>query len=152
MRGLGGVDCPFCDVESFRRSDDFVETTRCFYASNLVGEQGVLPGSGIISPKAHRESPFELAPDEWADTHHLLQVAKALRDEQLRPDGYTLIWNVMPDGGQSVAHAHLHVIPRFHDEPYAGRGARWHLKQPENRRPDPFAPGLGRAIDQGGAS
>jgi hypothetical protein len=31
--------------------------------------------------------------------------------------------------GQEVMHAHLHVIPRFADEPYAGRGIRFLLKQ-----------------------
>lgn len=71
--------------------------------------------------------------------------AKALLDERLNPDGYNLIWNVGPIAGQEVAHVHLHLIPRFHDEPLAGRGARWHLKQPENRRVDPAAPGHGIA-------
>jgi hypothetical protein len=33
-----------------------------------------------------------------------------------------------------VFHAHLHVIPRFADEPLAGRGIRYALKQPTNRR------------------
>jgi diadenosine tetraphosphate (Ap4A) HIT family hydrolase len=84
--------------------------------------------------------------EEWAEVHTLVRAAKALLDERLRPDGYNLIWNVMPVGGQEVAHAHMHVIPRFGDEPFAGRGARWLLKQPDNRRPDPLAPGGGRAL------
>jgi histidine triad (HIT) family protein len=28
--------------------------------------------------------------------------------------------------------AHLHVVPRFATEAYAGRGLRWWLKQKEN--------------------
>ena len=52
-----------------------------------------------------------------------------------RPDGYTVGWNVHPVGGQTVPHAHLHVIGRFADEPLAGKGLRHALKQPENRRP-----------------
>ncbi len=71
--------------------------------------------------------------------------AKLLLDERLRPDGYNLIWNVKPDAGQEVAHVHLHLVPRFNDEPFTGRGARWHLKQPDNRRRDPLAPGKGLA-------
>ena len=40
-----------------------------------------------------------------------------------------------------MSHAHLHVIPRFDDEPQAGRGIRWAIKQTNNLRPDPDAPG-----------
>jgi histidine triad (HIT) family protein len=145
MRGTGGVDCPFCDLDGFRESDLFIEADHCIFASNGFEAPEVLPGSGIVVPKAHRESPFELTGDEWSDTHSLLRAAKAIIDERFRPDGYNLIWNVGSDGGQEVAHVHLHVIPRFHDEPLAGRGARSHLKAQANRRPDPSAPGLGRA-------
>jgi histidine triad (HIT) family protein len=56
-------------------------------------------------------------------------------DETLKPDGYSVGWNVLPVGGQHVPQAHLHVIARFADEPFAGRGIRYWLKQEENRRP-----------------
>jgi hypothetical protein len=54
------------------------------------------------------------------------------------PDSYTLGWN---DNG---LHPHLHVIPRFDDEPMADRGVRSGIKDPANRRPDPWRPGTGR--------
>jgi diadenosine tetraphosphate (Ap4A) HIT family hydrolase len=31
-------------------------------------------------------------------------------------------------------YAHLHVIPRYADEPLAGKGIRYWLKQPANKR------------------
>ena len=37
--------------------------------------------------------------------------------------------------GQEVSHAHLHVVPRFKDEPLASKGIRYWLKQAANRRP-----------------
>jgi hypothetical protein len=37
------------------------------------------------------------------------------------------------------------VIPRFDDEPRSDAGARSAIKVPENRRPEPFARGNGRA-------
>ncbi|MGY6501466.1 MAG: HIT family protein [Acidimicrobiales bacterium] len=149
MHGEGGIDCDFCDAELVRRSADLViENATCLYASRQLDEPDVLPGSGLIIPRAHRRSPFELAPEEWVDTQALLIEAKAVLDARLRPDGYTVAWNVGADGGQSVAHAHLHLIPRFADEPHAGRGARWWIKQDDNRRPDPRAPGRGRAVDR----
>jgi diadenosine tetraphosphate (Ap4A) HIT family hydrolase len=66
-------------------------------------------------------------------------------DDRLEPDGYTLVWNCSPE----IGHAHLHVLPRFDDEPLAERGGRSAIKAPENVRPDPFSPGTGRARNFG---
>jgi diadenosine tetraphosphate (Ap4A) HIT family hydrolase len=89
----------------------------------------------MIVPRAHRETVFDLTPEEWAESYELLQRARAMLDRQCQPDGYNVGWNSGAVGGQEVFHAHLHVIPRFADEPLAGRGIRYAIKQPENRRP-----------------
>jgi diadenosine tetraphosphate (Ap4A) HIT family hydrolase len=146
VQGADGIGCEFCDLSRFAGAELLIVRARTFFAADSFGTAQVLPGAGVVSPIAHRESPFELSADEWADTRAVLHEAKSVLDERLRPDGYNLIWNVQEDAGQLLAHVHLHVIPRFHDEPLAGRGARWHLKQDVNRRPDPLAPGNGRAV------
>lgn len=97
--------------------------------------QRILVGSGLIIPRAHRETAFDLTPAEWAATYELVQQARALLDAQHAPEGYNLGWNVGRVGGQEVFHAHLHIIPRFADEPLAGKGIRYWLKQPDNQRP-----------------
>jgi hypothetical protein len=78
-------------------------------------------------------------------TYDLLVAAKQVIAERWRPDGYTVGWNVGAAGGQEIFHAHLRVIPGFDDEPQAGRGIRWAIKQTTNRRPNPDAPGRGLA-------
>ncbi len=97
--------------------------------------QDVLQGSGPIVTKAPREAVFDLTPEEWAATFELLQRVKVHLDETLRPDGYNVGWNALPVGGQSIPHVHLHVIPRLRDEPLAGKGIRYFLKQSANKRP-----------------
>lgn len=140
--GTGGEDCPFCDLTGFRAAPVFLENSLCAFAASWEApESQILPGSGILIPKAHRESPFELTPAEWTATHELLGMARTVIAEVARPDGWNLAWNVGPVAGQEAAHVHLHLIPRFADEPYAGRGVRWWLKREGNRRPEPFRPG-----------
>ena len=52
-------------------------------------------------------------------------------------DGHKIGWNCGPGAGQEIMHAHMHLMPRFKDEPYAGRGIRFWLKQEANgRNPD----------------
>ncbi len=95
--------------------------------------QGPLIGSGIIIPVRHAETVFDLTPEEVRATFELLGEVKVRLDQSLHPEGYTIGWNCGAVGGQEIAHAHLHVIPRFAREPYAGRGLRYWLKQDANR-------------------
>jgi hypothetical protein len=55
--------------------------------------------------------------------------------------------DVIPGCGGIVPKVHrasASVIPRFDDEPMAGHGVRSGIKDPANRRPDPWRPGTGR--------
>jgi histidine triad (HIT) family protein len=45
-------------------------------------------------------------------------------------------WNAGNAAGQEVEYAHMHIIPRFNDEPYAGKGIRYWIKKDENIRPN----------------
>jgi len=94
-----------------------------------------LIGSFVIIPKSLVPTPFELSEQEWADTKRMLDVVKEYIDEKYKPDGYNIGWNVGKTAGQTVAHAHLHVIPRHNDEPFAGKGIRYWIKKDENKRP-----------------
>ena len=139
---MAGTNCIFCDIEGFRASSALVlENALCVFANSEDGE--LLRGSGVIVPKAHRQTVFDLTPAEIDATFELLRAARRLLDERYQPDGFNIGWNCYAAGGQTVAHAHLHVLLRFADEPKAGTGIRWPLRQPDNRRPDPSAPGAG---------
>jgi histidine triad (HIT) family protein len=144
---VGASDCVFCERTQLRAADVYIENAHCAYASTRDPRDppDVLPGCGVIVPLAHRASPFDFTPEEWAATHELLQQAKAAQDAKLAPDGYMLVWNCFAAPGHPPHHAHLHVIPRFDDEPLADQGGRSAIKVPENRRPDPAGRGNGRA-------
>jgi diadenosine tetraphosphate (Ap4A) HIT family hydrolase/GNAT superfamily N-acetyltransferase len=122
--------CPFCEPQV---NDEPVvdQDERCFV---IDLQHEVLDGSRIIVPREHRTSPFELTDAEVASTFELLRRVKVDLDGSMFPDGYNIGWNCGPVAGQEVEHVHLHVIPRFADEPYAGRGIRYWLKQDSNRR------------------
>ena len=124
-------DCPFCPTNPALEAEILARNDHAFVVRT---PDPVLRSSLMVIPTRHVETPFDLTAEEWSATHELLVTAKALLDHD-RPDGYSIGWNVHPVGGQTVPHAHLHVIGRFADEPMAGQGIRHALKQPENRRP-----------------
>ena len=135
--------CTFCDRDRFRRdSVVFVENELALFGNLEDGD--ALNGSGVIVPKAHKETVFDLSRDEIAASFDLLSEVRPLLEQRYRPDGFNIGWNCFGTAGQAVPHAHLHVLLRFSDEPRAGYGIRWWFRQPENRRPDPAAVGTGR--------
>lgn len=139
-------DCPFCNDHALRAGAFVLENDLCVYSSKPEGQDGsVLPYSGVIVPKRHAETVFDLTRDEFLATFDLLAQVKNHLDETIQPDGYNIGWNCFATASQVVLHAHLHVIPRFADEPKAGQGIRYHLKQADNRRSNPLAPGSGLA-------
>ncbi|MCW1927784.1 HIT family protein [Bhargavaea beijingensis] len=131
---MSGGHCPFCDLSLMEGQEIVLENNLCRF---LMMPQEVLKGSGVIVPAAHRGTVFDLTPEEWQATQDLLKEAKKLLDREFSPDGYNIGWNAGGTGGQHIPHAHLHVIPRFADEPYAGKGIRHWLKSHDNIRQAP---------------
>ena len=122
--------CPFC-CPRVQELQIRGENSLCLF---IQSDDPILHESGIIIPKRHLRTPFELSPDEWRATQELLVESKRRIDEEKSPSGYNLGWNCGRVAGQEVFHAHLHVIPRFSDEPLAGKGIRYWLKQDDNKR------------------
>jgi histidine triad (HIT) family protein len=122
----GAMICPFCSWREDPKQQALLSLGPVLF---LQHQDATPKGTGIIIPVRHAETVFDLTAEESAATLALLRDVKAWMDDAYRPDGYTVGWNCGSVGGQDVMHAHLHVIPRFADEPYAGRGIRFLLKQ-----------------------
>ncbi|MDP5272871.1 HIT family protein [Chengkuizengella axinellae] len=126
-------NCPLCwPIQLIDDQKIIFETERTVF---IMKPQEILIGSGLVIPKKHKETVFDLSEEEVAETFSLLKKVKLYLDKMYHPEGYNVGWNCMPVGGQSINHAHLHVIPRYKDEPLAYKGIRNHLKQRENKRP-----------------
>jgi diadenosine tetraphosphate (Ap4A) HIT family hydrolase len=73
----------------------------------------VSAGHTLVIPRRHVNSFFELAEDEVAAVYSLLRCMKDRLDEALKPGGYNVGVNVGTVAGQTVVHAHVHLIPRY---------------------------------------
>ncbi len=119
--------CPFCSPPPGRV---LVE-----HDLALVVRDGfpVSKGHRLVVPRRHVASLFDLDPEEQAAIWMLVEQAQqAVRDE-LHPDGVNIGLNDGYAAGQTVMHAHVHVIPRYAGDVADPRGGvRWVL--PENAR------------------
>lgn len=73
----------------------------------------VSQGHLLLIPRRHVSSYFDMTDAEKQAMWQLLDAAKALLDREYRPGGYNVGINCGPVAGQSVPHAHLHLMPRY---------------------------------------
>lgn len=86
----------------------------------------VARGHTLIVPKQHRARLSDVKPEEWAGLWQLVFERKAALEEELNPDGFNIGINDGETAGQTVAHVHIHVIPRFRGDVQDPRGGvRW---------------------------
>jgi diadenosine tetraphosphate (Ap4A) HIT family hydrolase len=121
---MAADECPFCTLPPDRivaRSALALAVRDAFPAS---------PGHTLIVPRRHVGSFFEVTAEERAEMLALLDAAKAQIDAEHRPDGYNIGINDGAAAGQTVAHLHLHLIPRYRgDVPDPRGGVRWVLAE-----------------------
>ncbi len=88
----------------------------------------VAEGHTLVVPRAHVTSIFELAKDEQEELWRLVSMVRGRLAKEFSPAGFTIGVNDGEAAGQTVGHAHIHVIPRFEgDTPDPRGGIRWVL-------------------------
>jgi ATP adenylyltransferase len=136
------ADCPFC----------FPDATRIFHAGPLVlglwDGFPVAPGHALLIPRRHVTGWFEATPEERAELTAALDLARAAILKVHRPDGFNIGVNVGAAAGQTVAHLHVHVIPRYAGDVPDPRGGVRHVI-PANARYPADAGGEGFVRDTG---
>lgn len=99
------------------------ETPLCF---SFFDATPLTLGHSLVVPRRHVSDFLTLSQFELAA---ILDMAVSLRvhlEERFHSDGFNLGVNIGDAAGQTVGHAHLHLIPRyFGDVPDPRGGIRW---------------------------
>lgn len=106
--------CIFCKIISGDLPSSTLYETNTVIA--LLDINPVRPGHTLIAPKEHHETALETPDALLAD---ILTAAKYLAPaltEAVGAEGFNLSFNNGAAAGQVVAHTHLHVIPRQHND------------------------------------
>ncbi len=82
----------------------------------------VSPGHTLVIPRRHALTVFDLTSDEYQACFELVKTVKEQLAQELKPDGFNIGVNCGEAAGQSVWHAHIHVIPRFSGDVANPRG------------------------------
>jgi len=113
-------DCPFCRLEQ-----NLIRLESGFAVAFLDGFP-VTPGHTLVVPKRHVASLFDLPDEEQAAVWNLVAQVRAMLMAEQKPDGFNVGINDGTAAGQTVMHAHVHVIPRREGDVTDARGGvRW---------------------------
>jgi ATP adenylyltransferase len=82
----------------------------------------VTPGHTLVIPKRVVHSLFELSDEEILDCWRLLNVERNRLEEEFSPDGFNVGVNIGEIAGQTIPHAHIHLIPRYKGDTPTPRG------------------------------
>ncbi|MDI9497380.1 MAG: HIT domain-containing protein [Bacillota bacterium] len=103
-------NCIFCRIAAGEAPADIVYESEEIIAFRDLNP--VAPTHVLLVPRKHVTSLHELAdaPGRAALAEALLVAARAVAESEGLANGYRLISNIGPDGGQTVGHVHIHLI------------------------------------------
>jgi histidine triad (HIT) family protein len=108
------ADCIFCSIVTGEIAADVVAESDTAVAFRDLNPQA--PLHVLVVPRTHVANAAELADREPETVAELVRVARRVAAEDGH-ESYRLILNTGPEAGQTVLHAHLHVL--------AGRPQPW---------------------------
>jgi len=105
------MDCPFCKINAEKY---IVESELSFAVGDI---HPVSKGHSLVIPKTHIENYFDLPREYRLACWDLVSELQEILQKKFNPEGYNVGLNINRIAGQSVLHAHIHIIPR-----YSGQG------------------------------
>jgi histidine triad (HIT) family protein len=108
-------DCLFCGIVAGdvpRENLDSAERTVAFMDINPA-----TPGHALVVPRAHSADLLDVADEDLEATMLAARRLAAKMDETLEPAGFNILNACRPAAWQTVFHFHIHVIPRYENDP-----------------------------------
>ena len=105
---MASVDCIFCAIVAGDIPADVVRATDRAVAFRDLDPQA--PTHVLVVPRAHHENAAALAAADPEVLAELLEVAAAVAEKDGLDGAYRLVFNTGAEAGQSVFHAHLHLL------------------------------------------
>ncbi|MBX7154061.1 MAG: HIT domain-containing protein [Bacteriodetes bacterium] len=110
-------DCPFCTPNALQQL--ILESATVF---SLYDKFPVSKGHALIIPKKHIPNYFDLNFKEQSACFYMVNKVQQILLAEYKPDGFNIGINVGSTGGQTVPHAHIHLMPRYNGDVENPRG------------------------------
>jgi histidine triad (HIT) family protein len=108
-------DCIFCKIVAGELPGQIVDEDE-----RTIAFMDIAPatrGHLLVIPRAHARNLLEISPQDLGATVATAQRMAQRVNERLQPAGVNLINSCGSAAWQTVFHFHVHVIPRYEDDP-----------------------------------
>ncbi len=112
---MASEDCIFCKIVAGELPAEVIESDE-----RTVAFMDISPatrGHALVVPRAHVTNLLEMGPDDLAACMTAAQRLAGRAGERLGADGVNLLNSCGRAAWQTVFHFHIHVIPRYADDP-----------------------------------
>lgn len=102
------MDCLFCKIAA-----GDIPVTRLYEDEFVLAFPDIAPQAPthiLVIPKAHLRSHAHASVEDKEMLGHLLHAVGEVAREKKLENGYRLVINTGPDGGQTVDHLHVHLL------------------------------------------
>jgi histidine triad (HIT) family protein len=108
-------DCLFCGIVAGDVPSQTIDSDEKTVA--FMDISPATPGHALVIPRKHSADLLEIEPEDLSATILAAQRLAKRMKEALGADGINLLNACGSAAWQTVFHFHLHVIPRFEDDP-----------------------------------
>ncbi len=102
------MDCVFCKIVA-----GDIPSTKVYEDERVLAFRDINPEAPVhilVVPKEHISSCDEINCDNSEIISRIFEVIPKIAKDEGLSNGYRVITNVGPDGGQSVPHMHFHIL------------------------------------------
>ena len=110
------VDCILCAI---RDHDDTVEVLEVYRTELFIVTVNLYPfnpGHLMIFPQRHIMNLEDMTEEEALHMHRLTVKTLHYLNEEFKPSGFNVGYNLGQWSGASISHIHQHIVPRFPNE------------------------------------
>ena len=100
-------------------SSPFIEKEKIHvneFAYSFYDSYPVSKGHMLVVPKRIVAEIFDLTNDEYEGCFNLVKTVKNYLISEYNPDGFNIGSNCGAAAGQTIFHAHIHIIPRYNGD------------------------------------
>jgi histidine triad (HIT) family protein len=112
---MGADDCIFCKIVAGEMPSHKLDEDEHTYS--FLDINPAIRGHALVIPRRHSADLLDIDEDDLRHTIAAAQRLTAKMEKALKPDGFNLLNACRPAAWQTVFHFHLHVIPRYSDDP-----------------------------------
>jgi histidine triad (HIT) family protein len=109
------ADCLFCGIVAGEVPAQIVDSDE-----HTVAFMDINPatrGHALVVPRTHATDLMDIAEEDLERTMVAARRLARRMEETLEPDGYNVLNSCRSAAWQTVFHFHVHVVPRYEDDP-----------------------------------